>query len=84
MGHLGHQRDVGVDPDAPKSSRRDTRRAVPWSVVKTLDARPYSTPLARRSASASSEKVCTVMTGPKISCWTISSSWRRPDTTVGA
>jgi hypothetical protein len=39
--------------------------------------------LAQRSASSSSLKRCTVMTGPKISFWIASSSCRRPSTTVG-
>ena len=69
---------------APKSRRRETRMARAWSVVQTLEARPYFTPLAQRSASASSEKRCTVITGPKISVCTCSSSWRRPDRTVGS
>jgi hypothetical protein len=51
--------------------------ARPKSLVHTLEARPYSTPLAQRSASSSSLNCCTVMTGPKISFWIISSSWRR-------
>ena len=41
-------------------------------------------PLAQAIASASSVNGCTVMTGPKISRWIISSSWRRPATTVGS
>jgi hypothetical protein len=68
----------------PKLSRRDIRIARPWSCVQTLDARPYWTPLAHLAASSSSLNVCTVMTGPKISFWIISSSWRRPSTTVGS
>ena len=52
----------------PKSSRRDTRIARPWSLVQTEDASPYSTPLAQRTASSSSVNACTVITGPKISC----------------
>ena len=55
-----------------------------WSFAQTLEERPYCTPLAKRSASASSAKRCTVMTGPKISCCTASSSWRSPETTVGS
>src|SRR5665647_3519707 len=51
----------------PKSSLRDIRIARPKSLVHTLLASPYSTPLAQASASASSENFCTVMTGPKIS-----------------
>jgi hypothetical protein len=58
--------------------------ARPWSLVHTLEARPYCTPFAQRSASASSENRCTVMTGPKISSWICSSSWRRPESTVGS
>ena len=74
--HLGDERDVGVDPHARRSRAAwPSRIARPWSVVHTLDARPYSTPLAQRTASSSSVKRCTVMTGPKISSWTISSSW---------
>ena len=41
-------------------------------------------PLAHSSALASSSKRWTVMTGPKISFWIISSSWRRPSITVGS
>ena len=67
----------------PKSRCFDIRIARPWSLVHTDDARPYSTPLAQRSASPSSEKRCTVMTGPKISLWICSSSCLRPDSTVG-
>ncbi len=59
------------------------RIARPWFWVKTELARPYGVPLAQRTASSSSVNRCTVMTGPKISSCTISSSWRRPDTTVG-
>ena len=58
--------------------------ARPWSLVHTEEARPYSTPLAQRTASASSVNFCTVITGPKISFWISSSSWRRPETTVGS
>ena len=60
------------------------RMARPWSRVHTDDASPYSTPLAHRSASASSLNFWTVMTGPKTSDCTSSSSWRSPATTVGA
>ena len=60
------------------------RIARPWSRVQTDEASPYSTPLAHPSASDSSLNSCTVITGPKISDWIISSSWRRPATTVGA
>ena len=60
------------------------RMARPWSRVHTDDASPYSTPLAHSSASASSLNSCTVITGPNTSDCTISSSWRRPATTVGA
>ena len=63
----------------PKSSRFDIRIARPWSLVQTLEARPYCTPLAQRSASASSVNCCTVMTGPKISFWICSSSCCRPE-----
>ena len=60
------------------------RMARPWSLVQTLEASPYWTPLAQRTASSSSVNRCTVMTGPKISSWIISSSCCRPETTVGA
>ena len=60
------------------------RMARPWSRVHTLEARPYSTPLAQSTACASSAKRCTVMAGPNISSWTISSPCSRPVTTVGA
>src|ERR1700744_4710831 len=69
---------------APKSRRLAIRMARPWSLVQTLEARPYLTPLAQAAASSSSLNCCTVMTGPKISSWIISSSWRSPETTVGA
>src|SRR5699024_7630062 len=65
----------------PKSSRRLIRIARPKSFVHTLEARPYSTPLAQAAAWSSSENFCTVMTGPKISFWIASSSWCRPETT---
>ena len=68
----------------PKSSRRDIRIARPWSSVQTLDASPYWTPFAHSTALSSSSKLWTVMTGPKISSWIISSSWRSPSTTVGS
>jgi hypothetical protein len=68
----------------PKSRRRAIRIARPWSSVQTLEARPYCTPLAQRTASSSSVNGCTVMTGPNTSVWLISSSWRRPVTTVGS
>ena len=68
----------------PKSSRLAIRIARPWSLVHTEDASPYCTPLAQRSASSSSVNRCTVMTGPKISSWIISSSWCRPETTVAS
>ena len=58
--------------------------ARPWSFVQTLEASPYSTPLAQRTASSSSVNRCTVMTGPKTSSWIISSSCCSPATTVGA
>ena len=41
-------------------------------------------PFAQAIASASSENGCTVITGPKISRWIISSSCRSPETTVGS
>ena len=69
---------------APKSSRLETRIARAWSLVHTLEARPYWTPLAQRSASASSLNFCTVITGPKISVWICSSSCRSPESTVGS
>ena len=59
---------------APKSRRLAIRIARPWSLVQTLEARPYWTPFAQRTASSSSEKRWTVMTGPKISSWISSSS----------
>ena len=68
----------------PKSSRRATRIARPWFAVQTDDARPYCTPLAHFTASSSSLNGCTVMTGPKISFWIRSSSWRRSEITVGS
>ena len=68
----------------PKSSRLDIRIARPWSLVQTLDASPYCTPLAQRTASSSSLNCCTVITGPKISDWICSSSCRSPASTVGA
>jgi hypothetical protein len=67
--HLGDDRDVALIHTHPKSSRLAIRMARPWSLVHTDDARPYSTPLAQRSASSSSLKRWTVMTGPKISSW---------------
>src|SRR5262249_37660959 len=54
------------------------------SLVQTDEASPYWTPLAQRSASSSSVKRCTVMTGPKTSSWMKRSSCLRPDTTVGS
>ena len=68
----------------PKSSALDIRIARPWSLVHTEDASAYSTSFAHVTACASSEKDCTVMTGPKTSFWMISSSCFSPDTTVGA
>ena len=41
-------------------------------------------PLAHSIAFASSSNRCTVMTGPKISFWIISSSCSRPAMTVGS
>ena len=55
-----------------------------WSRVQTDDARPYCTPFAASSASASSANRCTVITGPKISSWLISSCCRTPETTVAS
>src|SRR5664279_6274577 len=66
---------------APKSRFLAIRSARPWSLVQTEDASPYCTPFAQASASSSAENCCTVITGPKISCCTISSSWRRSPTT---
>ena len=43
------------------------RMAGPWSRVQTLEARPYSTPLAQAGAFSSPSKRWTVTTGPKIS-----------------
>ena len=60
------------------------RIARPWSSVHTLEASANGTPLAHATASSSSLNVCTEMTGPKISFWIISSSWRRPSTIVGS
>ena len=60
------------------------RSARLWLVVQTLEARPYSVPFAQRSASSSSLKDCTVMTGPKTSVAISSSVCSRPETTVGA
>src|SRR5918994_918054 len=67
----------------PKSSLRLTRIAFPWSFVNTLEARPDLTPLAHLTASSSSEKDCTVTTGPKISFWDASWSCLSPETGVG-
>ena len=67
----------------PKSSALDSRIAREWSVVHTLDASPYGVPLAAAIASASDPNDCTVITGPKISVWTISSSCATPAITVG-
>jgi hypothetical protein len=68
----------------PKSSALDIRIAVETSLVQTDEARANSTPLAFSSASSSSVKDCTVMTGPKISVWIIRSSCSNPPTTVGS
>ena len=68
----------------PNRKARETRRARPTSRVQTDEARPYGVPFAHAIASASSLNGCTVITGPKISRWIISSSWRRPETTVGS
>ena len=59
----------------PKRSALATRIARPTSRVQTDEARPYGVPLAHAIASASSENCWTVITGPKISRWIISSSW---------
>ena len=53
-------------------------------MVQTEDASPYCTPFAAFSASASSANRWTVMTGPKISFWLISSSCLTPETTVAS
>ena len=85
VGHLGDERDVGVDPHATEVERAST--------CASPDRSPWSTPMrpsrTRRRwpngvASSSSLNCCTVMTGPKISFWIISSSWCRPATTVGS
>mmetsp|Transcript_38276 Transcript_38276/g.125201 ORF Transcript_38276/g.125201 Transcript_38276/m.125201 type:complete len:201 (-) Transcript_38276:875-1477(-) len=68
----------------PKSNARQQRSARAWSLVHTEDASPYCTPFAIATAAASSAKGCTVMTGPKISSCTISSSCRKPATTLGS
>jgi hypothetical protein len=68
----------------PKRSALETRSARPTSRVHTEEARPYGVPLAHAIASASSVNGCTVMTGPKISRWIISSSCASPATTVGS
>ena len=68
----------------PKSSARDMRMARPWSEVHTEEARPYSVPLAQRSASSSSLNFWTVITGPKTSFWMISSLWCSPSTTLAS
>ena len=68
----------------PKSSALDTRMARDTSFVHTDEARPNSTPFDQAIASSSSPNDWTVMTGPKISCWIIRSSWRSPPTTVGS
>ena len=68
----------------PKRSAFETRSARPTSRVHTEEARPYGVPLAHAIACASSLKRCTVMTGPKISRWIISSSCSSPATTVGS
>ncbi len=68
----------------PKSSAFDMRIARPKSFVHTDDANPYSTPFAHSIAWASSLKRWTVITGPKISSWIISSPCSSPATTVGS
>jgi hypothetical protein len=55
-----------------------------WSAVQTLEASPYLTPFAQLTAWSSELNRCTVMTGPKISSWIISSCRPNPATTVGA
>ena len=68
----------------PKRRALETRSARPTSRVQTDEASPYGVPLAHAIASSSSEKGWTVITGPKISRWIISSSCCRPATTVGS
>src|SRR3954463_11455082 len=68
----------------PKRSAFETRSARPTFWVHNDEARPYGVPLAHLIASCSSVNGWTVITGPKISRWIISSSWRRPPTTVGS
>src|SRR4029453_10366085 len=55
----------GLTHTAPKSSRRETRMARPWSRVQTLAARPYRTSLAQRTAWSSSVNRRTGMAGPE-------------------
>ncbi|CAH0283928.1 hypothetical protein SRABI128_03719 [Microbacterium sp. Bi128] len=69
---------------APKSRSRLRRMAVPWFVVQTLEARAYSTSLASSTASSSVLNFCTVMTGPNVSFWTMSSLCLAPVTMVGS
>ena len=54
------------------------------SRVQTDEARPYSESLAQRTASSASSNRVTETTGPKTSCWTISSPCSAPATTVGS
>ena len=69
---------------APKRSAFATRIARPTSRVQTEEASPYWVPFAHSIAFASSSKRCTVITGPKISSWIISSPWSRFATTVAS
>ena len=78
MRHLRDERNVRFNKTQPKSSAFDIRSPRPRSLVHTDDASAYGTPLAFAIASSSCSKVCTVMTGPKISCW-MSSSGSPPE-----
>ena len=83
--HLGHERDVAVDPHAAEVEARGSSASPGRGPSSTpSDASPYSTPLAQRTASSSSVNRWTVMTGPKISYWLSSSSCCSPATTVGS
>src|SRR6478672_2689705 len=68
----------------PNRSALATRSARPTSRVQTDDARPYGVPLPQAIAWSSSVNCWTVMTGPKISLWIISSCCSRSATTVGS
>jgi hypothetical protein len=58
----------------PKRSALDTRSARPTSRVHTEDGEAVGRAVAHAIAWSSSENCWTVMTGPKISRWIISSS----------